>query len=158
MNRKVPSEQELARELLEAGSVAALATLSPGGAPFASYVLVAAAENGEPLMLLSQLAEHTRNLARDARASLLLVREPPPGAERMTALRLTLVGHCTIDDSDEAKRRYRMRHPDSERYAGFSDFSLYRFRIARGHLVAGFGRIVDLSAGELLSGRTGPSG
>ena len=101
-------------------------------------------------MLLSRLAEHTKNLDRDPRASLLLVREPPAGSETMTALRLTLTGRCARDPDPESKRLFLARNPDAARYAGFADFSLFRFDVAAAHMVAGFGRIVGLSRGELI--------
>ncbi len=150
MSEEEPSNQELARDLLAAGGVASLATLDPAGAPFASYVVTAPSLNGEPLMLLSDLAEHTKNFARDPRASLLLVREPETDAEEMTALRLTLKGRCLKDPNPDERRRYVERHPDARRYEAFSDFALYRFEISGAHLVAGFGRIVDLTREDLL--------
>ncbi len=150
MTAETPSNQALARGLLAAGGTATLATLTPAGGPFASYVVTAPDGGGEPLMLLSDLAEHTKNLARDSRASLLFVREPEPGSEAMTAMRLTLVGRATKDTDPDARRRYVARHPDAARYASFSDFSLYKFEIEAGHLVAGFGRIVGLTREELL--------
>ena len=103
-------------------------------------------------MLLSDLAEHAKNLARDPRASLLLVREPEPGSEAMTAMRLTLTGRAAKEADAGERRLYVARHPDAARYADFSDFSLYRFEIDAGHLVAGFGRIVALTREELLAG------
>ena len=133
------------------GGPAALATLSPDGRPFASYVVTAPAIDGSPLMLLSRLAEHTKNLDRDARASLLFVREPPPGDESMTAARLTVTGRCARDSDPQSKRIFLDRHPDAARYAGFADFSLFRFDIAAGHMVAGFGRIVALTPEDLLA-------
>jgi len=144
------SNQELAQSLLTAGGTAALATIAPSGAPFASHVVTAPAADGSPLMLLSRLAEHTKNLALDARASLLFVREPAAGEEAMTATRLTLVGRCAADADPQLRRLYLARHADAARYADFADFSLYRFEIDKGHLVAGFGRIVGLSREELL--------
>ena len=145
------SNETLARVLLSAGGVATLATLEPDGGPFASYVVTAPAADGAPLTLLSRLARHTENLARDPRASLLFVREPEPGGESMTAARLTLTGSCAKHDNAESRRLFLRRHPDAERYAGFGDFALYRFEVAAGHLVAGFGRIVDLAPEALLS-------
>ena len=145
------SNQELARSLFAAGGPAALATLTPSGTPFASYVVTAPAADGSPLMLLSRLAEHTKNLEHDPRASLLFVREPLPGDEAMTAMRLTLTGRCNKDADPKSRELYLARHPDAARYADFSDFSLYRFEIEQGHLVAGFGRIVGLTREELLS-------
>lgn len=150
MADKTLSNQVLARELLAAGGAATLATLTPAGGPFASYVLAAPAKDGAPLMLLSDLAEHAKNLARDPRASLLVVREPEQGSEAMTATRLTLTGRAVKDADPGARRRFVARHPDAARYADFSDFSLYRFDIEAGHLVAGFGRIVPLTRKELL--------
>jgi heme oxygenase (biliverdin-IX-beta and delta-forming) len=152
MTAETPSNQMLARELLAAGGAATLATLGAGGGPFASYVVSASAADGTPLMLLSDLAEHAKNLARDPRASLLIVREPAPGSEAMSAMRLTLVGRAEKDADAEDRRRFVARHPDAARYADFSDFSLYRFEVEAGHLVAGFGRIVALTREDLLAG------
>ena len=145
------SNQELARKLLTAGGAAALATIGPSGGPFASYVITAPSADGSPLMLLSRLAEHTKNLEHDPRASLLFVREPAPGEEAMTAMRLTLIGRCISDADPQSRRIYIARHPDAARYADFTDFSIYRFDLDKGHLVAGFGRIVGLSREELLN-------
>jgi heme iron utilization protein len=150
MSAETQSNQELARILLTAGGPAALATLAAESIPFASYVITAPAVDGSPLMLLSRLAQHTKNLERDPRASLLFVREAAPGDETLTASRLTLTGRCVSDASPISKQRYLDRHPDSVRYAEFSDFSLYRFEVTSGHLVAGFGRIVGLTPKELL--------
>jgi len=150
MADKTQSNQMLARELLAAGGAATLATLTPAGGPFASYVVTAPAGDGAPLMLLSDLAEHAKNLTRDARASLLFVREPEPGSDQMTAMRLTLTGRAAKDADPDGRRRFVARHPEAARYADFSDFSLYRFDIEAGHLVAGFGRIVPLTKQELF--------
>ena len=150
MTGESQSNQELARNLLAAGGTASLGTLTTDAAPFVSYVVTAPAIDGSPLMLLSRLAQHTKNLDRDPRASLLFVREAEPGDETLTASRLTLTGRCTTEIDPSAKQRYLDRHPDSTRYAEFSDFSLYRFEIQAGHLVAGFGRIVGLTREDLL--------
>jgi putative heme iron utilization protein len=144
------SNAEVARGLMREARSAALGTLDDTGAPFASYVITAPAGDLSPLLLLSRLAVHTRNLERDARASLLLVREPAVDEETMTALRLTLSGRARRDDDPEARRRFLARHSDASRYAGFADFSIYRFDVAAGHLVAGFGRIVTLTSADLL--------
>ena len=144
------SDSALSRELLRETRTAALATLNEAGGPFASYVTVAPSPDGTPLLYLSRLAVHTRNLERDPRASLLLVRAPPPSSEALTAVRLTLTGEALKDLERESLRLFVSRHPEAGRYASFADFSLYRFKILSGHLVAGFGRIVDLTPAELL--------
>lgn len=155
MTEEALSNQELAGELLAAGGPATLATLLPDGGPFASYVITAPAPDGAPLMLLSRLAEHTKNLERDPLASLLFVREAPAGAETMTALRLTVRGRCERSADPESRRLFIARHPDAARYADFADFSLFRFEVTAGHMVAGFGRIVSLMREELLHPQAG---
>jgi putative heme iron utilization protein len=140
----------LARSLMRDVRTAALATLEESGGPFASYVAVAPGADGAPILLLSGLAVHSRNLQRDQRGSLLLVREPPEPTETMTALRLTLTGRVVQDENPHSIRRFLACHPDAARYSSFADFSVYRFSIAAGHLVAGFGQIVSLTPGDLL--------
>jgi putative heme iron utilization protein len=115
-------------------------------------VITALAVDGSPLLLLSRLAVHTRHLQRDPRASLLYVREPEPGAASMTASRLTLTGRALPDETSETRRLFLTRHPEAARYADFADFSFYRVEVEAGHLVAGFGRIVELTSRELLAG------
>ena len=154
MKEELGSLAAPAQALLARGGAVTLATLRPGGGPFASYVVTAPDADGAPLLLLSRLAAHTRNLEHDARASLLFVGEADSD-DAMTAPRLTLTGTCVTYAEPEARRRYLARHPSAARYAGFADFSLYRFEIGSGHLVAGFGRIVSLTVEELLPARHG---
>jgi putative heme iron utilization protein len=144
------SPAALARGLLAAGGPAALATLSADGSPFASYVVTAKGPDGSPLMMLSRLAVHTQNIERDPRASLLFVRQPNGGEEAMTAMRLTVMGRCAKDEKSESRACFVRQHPDASRYADFADFAVYRLDVEGGHLVAGFGRIVALSAADLL--------
>lgn len=144
------SDAGLARRLVRQPGPAALATLEPDGGPFCSYVISVPAADGAPLLLLSRLAAHSRNLAADPRASLLYVREPEAGGTALAAARLTLTGKL-LQDADPANReRFLAGHPDAARYEGFADFSLYRMQIVSGHLIAGFGRIVSLGPADLL--------
>jgi putative heme iron utilization protein len=124
--------------------------LAPGH-PYASLVMLAWEEAGlTPLLLLSDLADHTRNLKADPAASLLL--DGTEGlAEPLTGPRLTLLGR--LEAADPAlKQRYAERHPGSRRYLDFKDFNLYRLVPAAAHFVAGFGRIAWLSAAEISTG------
>ena len=143
------------RRLMREARSAALATLDAGtGMPFATLVTVAGTADGAPLLLLSDLAAHTRNLKADPRASLLFD-ERGPGAilpgDPLTGARVTLTGRMErLAEPAEARRRFLARHPEAEGYAGFRDFAFYRMAVETGHLVAGFGRIVDLKAADLL--------
>jgi putative heme iron utilization protein len=143
-----------ARRILRSVARAALGTLlrDAAGAPYVSLVNVATDHDGAPLLLLSDLADHTRNLAADPRASLLFddtgAREDPLAGERVTAQ-----GRLAGTDDPGHRRRYLARHPVAAMYADFRDFNFYRLELDRAHLVAGFGRIHWLDAGALLAPR-----
>ena len=138
-----------AKRLLREAGKGALATLLPGGAPYASLVTIACAMDGAPILLLSRLARHTANLATDLRVSLLLeegvARDPLAGA------RVSLSGTLSRTEDPAARRRFLARHPSVEAYAGFSDFGFWRMEMSGAHLVAGFGRIADLRKDDLLT-------
>jgi hypothetical protein len=136
------------RALMRGQATAALGTLMDG-APYASLVLVAFDADGSPLLLLSRLAQHTKNLLADPRVSLLF--DGTAGLDDpLTGPRLTVLGSAAACPDTDALQRYLARHPSAAAYAGFSDFGLYRVTIARGQLVAGFGRIAWIEAEALV--------
>src|SRR5258708_39219934 len=67
-----PPSGTTVRRLMRNSDRASLATIAPEGSPYASLVLLALDLDASPLMLLSDLAEHSRNIARDSRVSLLI--------------------------------------------------------------------------------------
>jgi putative heme iron utilization protein len=141
-----------AKRVLRLAATGSLATLASDGAPFASLVAVAATPAGEPILLLSSLAVHTKNLVRDRRASLLLVAPGGEGGDPLAGARLTLVGSIGAKEDDPVlRRRFLARHAEAAGYAAFADFGFHRFSIASAHLVAGFGRIVALTPGDVLT-------
>jgi putative heme iron utilization protein len=95
------------------------------------------------------LAVHTKNVLADARVSLMLDERKP--GDPLEGARVMLMGTAAATDNAEARRRYLARHPDAEMYVGFKDFAFYEIDLTGAHLVAGFGRIVDLSAADLLT-------
>jgi heme iron utilization protein len=134
-----PNPAVLGRLLARSCTRAALAT-NLNGAPYASLVLVTVDHDATPLLLLSDLAQHSRNIAFDPRVSLLLdATEGHP--DPLTGPRLTLLGQAGPTDDPRCLARFVAHHPASAVYAGFRDFRLYRVAVERGHLVAGFGRI-----------------
>jgi putative heme iron utilization protein len=128
-----------ARRLVRIRGHAALAT-SLDGRPYVSLVAVACDSDASPLLLLSDLARHTRNLLAEPRVSLLF-EETAGYADPLAGPRLTLLGRAARCDDPRLAARFAARHPASAVYAGFADFHLCRVAIERGHLVAGFGRI-----------------
>jgi putative heme iron utilization protein len=132
-----------AKKLLREGRSGALATLVAGsGDPYCSLVNVATAVDGAPLLLLSKLALHTKNLLADARVSLML--DERKEGDPLEGARVMLMGTCAKDSDPSSGPAYLRRHPEAGMFANFADFAFYRMEIARAHLVAGFGRIVDL--------------
>jgi putative heme iron utilization protein len=110
--------------------------------------MVAVDHDLSPILLLSDLAEHTKNLAADERASLLI--DGTAGADDpLSAPRVTLQGRIARSDDRTDATRYIAHHPAAALHAGFADFHYYRLTIERAHLVAGFGRIVWLEAEQL---------
>jgi heme iron utilization protein len=150
MERKSDFDPKVvAKKLLREARSGALATLMvPAGDPYCSLVNVATAADGAPLLLLSRLALHTKNILADVRVS-LMVDERKPG-DPLEGARLMSMGRADATDDPEARRRYLDRQPDSETFAGFGDFGFYRVTLTGAHLVAGFGRIVDLAPGDIL--------
>jgi heme iron utilization protein len=139
-----------AKKLLREGRSGALATLlPPAGDPYCSLVNVATAPDGAPLLLISRLAVHTKNILADPRVSLML--DERKEGDPLQGARVMLMGTAAATDDAEARRRYLARQPEAEMFAGFADFAFYRMDLEAAHLVAGFGRIVDLKPQDILT-------
>jgi putative heme iron utilization protein len=142
--------QAAAKKLLREGRSGALATLMPGsGDPYCSLVNVATAVDGAPLLLISTLAVHTKNILADPRVSLML--DERKAGDPLQGARVMLMGTAAATDDPAARRRYLERQPEAEMFAGFADFAFYRLALKHTHLVAGFGRIVDLRTEDVLT-------
>lgn len=140
----------VAKKLLREARSGALATAMSGtGAPYCSLVNVATDAAGAPLFLLSRLAVHTRNILADPRLSLMLQEES--AADPLESARISLLGRVSTAEDIDARRRYLARHPQARAFADFADFSFYRMAVESTHIVAGFGRIADLAASDLLT-------
>jgi putative heme iron utilization protein len=147
-----------AKSLLRRIHAAALATLAPpNGEPFATLVNVATEPNGSPILLMSQLAAHTRHLADDTRLSLLLAQSG--AGDPLAHPRLTLTGKAEKVTEPERraalKARFLARHPKSALYVDFSDFAFFHVEIAQAHLNGGFGKTGRFDAATLLTDVSG---
>ncbi len=141
---------EEARNLLRRARTATLGTLNADdGSPYASLVNVASDVRGWPVILVSTLAWHTKNLLADPRAS-VMVAELPAAGDALTGPRVTIMGRFERVDAGTVSRRYLARHPAAELYAGFGDFAFWRLEPERAHAVAGFGRIETIPADEMF--------
>jgi putative heme iron utilization protein len=95
---------------------------------------------------------HTRNILADPRVSLML--DERAGGDPLEGSRIMLAGRAEQAAGDDAtilRRRYLNAHPSAEAFVDFADFSFFRIRPSGTHLVAGFGRIVDLKPEQFLT-------
>lgn len=150
MDPKSPDPAALARNLIRECDRAALSTsMAEEGWPYGSLVMTACDHAARPLLLISDLAEHTKNLAADSRAALLF--DGTAGlASPLTGARVTVLGRLVRTDDPALKARYAARHPEAELYLGFADFHLYGMAVERAHIVAGFGEIHWIPGDALL--------
>jgi heme iron utilization protein len=144
-----------AKRLMRLARTGALATLDvEGGSPLTTLVGVASDFDAAPLFLMSTLSRHTRNLAHDSRASLLLTGSHERG-DPLNHARVTLGGRVELEAASRAKVRYLQRNRKAALYAGFADFSMFRLRIESVHFNGGFGRAAALAPADVLASRAG---
>lgn len=144
-----PTHAERARTLVARITTGTLCTiaLEPPGYPYGSFVTVAF-DGGNPVFLVSALAEHTRNLERDPRASLLVAES---GADDPLANgRVTLLGPCTRVGADggSARAAFLATHPNAAYYADFRDFGFWALRVEAVRYIGGYGRMSWVSQDE----------
>lgn len=145
------------RRLLRRARTATLATLNRGGGiPYASLANLATDVDGAPIIFISELAWHTRNLGADGRAS-IMASELPTSGDALTGARVTVMGRFLPCGEERVRRRYLAHHPEADSYAGFGDFGFWRMEAELVHAVAGFGRIETRTPAEVfpLTGEMG---
>jgi putative heme iron utilization protein len=146
-----PTHAERARTLAASSRTGTLCTIAtdPAGAPYGSLVTFAM-DGPSPVFFISELAEHTKNLRVDARAS-LLVAESGEG-DPLARGRVTLLGHAgVLSDGparDSARAAYLSVHPNAAYYIDYSDFAFWRLDVDSVRYIGGYGRMswVDVAA------------
>ena len=152
-----PTHAERARTLAAGIPTGTLCTLAqePEGYPYGSFVTVAL-DDGSPIFLISGLAEHTKNLERDPRASLLVAES---GADDPLANgRVTLLGPCTRLEGDDGSARaaFLTVHPNAAYYADFRDFAFWRLRVNAVRYIGGYGRMSWVSPDDWQAAEPDP--
>lgn len=143
-----PSAAEQARTIAASSNSATLATLTSDGDPWASLVAYGLM-GGAPVLCVSNLAEHGRNLAKDPRASLSVV-TASSDSDPLATSRITLAGVVVAPegaDRDAARAAYQEAVPAARFYIDYSDFALWVLRVDRVRWVGGYGRM-DSASGE----------
>ncbi len=144
--------QEIA-ELLFSSNSASLATLDhQSQTPYASLVNVSVDDHG-PILLISDLAWHTKNLSQHSAGSLLFVTNivADGSSDPLQALRVTVLGQFQKADDVQSREDYLHQHPSAKMYEGFADFSFWRLKPKTLHAIAGFGAISTYNAGQIFS-------
>lgn len=131
---------QLARDLAVKERTAALCTMSKrhAGYPFGSVVQYSLDPDGRPVLLISNMAMHTKNLAAEPRSS-IMIQETVPKDSMLTAARLTFIGELRPTLPDEVRQAFLDRHPDAAQWVDFGDFGFYRMDIVDIYYVGGFG-------------------
>jgi hypothetical protein len=138
--------------LIRTARRAALGTLDASGGPLVSHVSTATLADGSPVILVSDLSAHTRNLKRDPRASLMFIADEGESADVNTRARISLTGQVApVADRAAVRERFLRRHPDAALYIDFADFHLMRFVVEDAHLVAGFARATGLAPDQVMA-------
>jgi putative heme iron utilization protein len=141
-----------ARALLLSQRHGVLATLSLDvpGYPFGSVTPYVLDTEGAPLLLISAIAQHTKNILADPRVSLTIHDSTSPDPQE--GARLTWIGDAAVVPEQEtaAHARYRAYFPQTANYSQTHDFALYRIHLKRTRFIGGFGRIYWIEPQELL--------
>jgi heme iron utilization protein len=136
-----------ARELFLAKSFGVLATISLDvpGYPFGSVAPYCVDENGQPIIYISLIAQHTRNITSDPRVSLTVVEDDIDSDDVQARGRVTCIANAKhIEASDEsaaARARYFRYFPSSRQYEQTHDFTFFRLELVRIRFIGGFGQI-----------------
>ena len=158
-NIPTPTHAERARTLVAQISTGTLCTLAhePEGYPYGSFVTVAF-DSGNPIFLISGLAEHTKNLERDPRASLLVAESGSP--DPLANGRVTLLGLCTRVEGDggSARAAFFAAHPNAAYYADFRDFGFWKLHVDSIRYIGGYGRMSWIGQADWLSAEPDPLG
>lgn len=152
-----PSAAEEARTVAAATNTATLASLSEDGSPWASFVTYGLLD-GQPVLCVSRLAEHGRNLAADQRASLAIVAPELP-ADPLAGTRITLAGlveQPSAAEAEAARAAHLAAVPAAKYYIDYSDFAVWVLRVNRIRWVGGYGRMDSATAEQYAAAEPDP--
>ena len=155
--RRDPAEE--ARTLVSSMTVGYLATVGEDGDPWCSLVTYGPTAEGDPVLLVSTMAEHGRNLAADPRAS-LAINDPSAPGDPLDRPRITLAGRVSQPDGDAAEAAldaHTAAIPGARLYAGWDDFALWVLEVQRVRWVGGFARMDSLTRDEYRAAEPDPT-
>jgi putative heme iron utilization protein len=155
--RRDPAEE--ARTLVSSMTVGYLATVGEDGDPWCSLVTYGPTADGDPVLLVSAMAEHGRNLAADPRAS-LAINDPSAPGDPLDRPRITLAGRVSKPEGERAEAAldaHCAAIPGARLYAGWDDFALWVLEVQRVRWVGGFARMDSLTRDEYRAAEPDPT-
>ena len=157
VNATRPSAAEEARTIAASTNAGTLATLTADGDPWASFVTFGLV-GGAPVLCVSNMAEHGRNLVGDQRASIAIVAPDAP-EDPLASGRITLAGVATRPEGpalDAARQAHLDAVPAAKYYIDYSDFTLWVLQVQRVRWVGGYGRMDSTSGAEYAAAEPDP--
>ncbi|MFK0268939.1 HugZ family pyridoxamine 5'-phosphate oxidase [Pseudomonas asiatica] len=134
-----------ARELLlkEYRGVLSTHSKSMPGYPFGSVVPYCLDAQGNPLILISRIAQHTHNLQKDPKCSLLVGEREAEDVQAVGRLTVMAEAHKLVEEVaiEAAAERYYRYFPDAANYHKAHDFDFWVLQPVRHRYIGGFGAI-----------------
>ncbi len=153
-----PSAAEEARTIAASTNTGILASLTADGDPWASLVTFGLLDDGSPVLCVSHMAEHGRNLAGDPRASIAIV-APATDTDPLANARITLAGvveHPSGTELEAARAAHMAAVPAAKYYIDYSDFALWVLRVNRVRWVGGYGRMDSATGADYATAEPDP--
>jgi putative heme iron utilization protein len=149
-------ENNAARRLFLQESFGVLSTISLDvpGYPFGSVTPYCADRQGRPIIYISHIAQHTRNILVDSRVSLTVFDTRGDSDDVQARGRVTCIGDVrAVDDASVADvgERYFQYFPSARQYEGTHSFQFFRIDLVRVRFIGGFGQIFWVEPGEFLT-------
>ncbi len=145
------TDAALALDLIRTARTGTLCVVDTEGAPYGALVNVGHNQDAQPVLLISELARHTKALRINPKASLAITGPIPVEGDPLTGLRVTLAGEMREIKSADVAARYVAEHPYAEVYANFGDFSFWTLHVTKIYAIGGFGRIYAFAADEVFT-------
>lgn len=148
--------RRITRALISQARHAVLGVAGQDGVPILSRIAVMAGPDGQPVALLSGLAQHSSALLRDPRAGLLIADEAAQKGDPMTHARLSLQIEAKVIDPaqqtvTDLRGRWLAANPKAKIYIDLPDFRFWLLHPVSGLLNAGFGRAHRLSPADIVN-------
>ena len=133
---------------------------------YSTFVMTAFDYDLSPILLLSNLSEHTTNIIKNSSVSLMVCEEnnlynffpkfknnfPNIDYEDpMSRPRVTLIGNIKKTSNKNHRSRFLKRHPAAKLYSNFGDMNFYKIEIKTAHLIGGFAQVKWFKKSELVN-------